>query len=80
MIVDTEVYEKNGATYVVNNIEYGVNTNVQEIIKEFKELNNIQDDSLDVLNIIYEKLLKRKGKPNKLIQGYDYTIKRRRFV
>ena len=80
--VDTKVYQKNGTMYIVNNIEYGVKTNIEAIIDEFNELNHIQDDSLDVLNVIYEKLLKRKGKNpnNNRIQGYDYLLQKRRFT
>lgn len=79
---ETKVYSQNGTMYIVNNIEYGIKTNIEDIMREFKELNNIQDDSLDVLNIIYEKLLKRKGKNPKStrIQGYDYSLQKRKFV
>ena len=58
----TDVYKKGGVTYVVNSVEYGEKANIKEILDYFNELNDIQDDSLDVLEIIYKKLLKRKGK------------------
>ena len=75
---NTNVYTSNGTLYIVNNIEYGIKTNIEEILDEFKELNNIQDNSLDVLNIIYQKLLKKKGlNKNMPIIGYDYSLKRR---
>ena len=75
---NTNVYTSNGTLYIVNNIEYGIKTNIEKILDEFKELNNIQDDSLDVLNIIYQKLLKKKGlNKNMPISGYDYSLKRR---
>ena len=75
---NTSVYTSNGTLYIVNNIEYGIKTNIEEILDEFKELNNIQDNSLDVLNIIYQKLLKKKGlNKNMPINGYDYSLKRR---
>jgi lysozyme len=77
----TEIYQSNGTLYVVNNIEYGIKANIADILKEFNELNDIQDDSLDVLNVIYQKLLKRNGKSkNTKIDGYDYSLKYRRFV
>jgi len=80
--VKSDIYQKNGTMYVVNNIEYGVKTNIESIIEEFKELNNVQDDSLEVLNTIYSKLLKRNGKnPNNIkIKDYDYSLKNRRYT
>jgi len=72
----SEVYNKNGTTYVVNNIEYGVKTNIKEIMDEFELLNQTQDDALDVLNTIYKKVLIKKGKSqNTRINGYDYSLK-----
>ena len=54
---------KLGTTYVKNDINYINIEDMKKILDFFKELNNIQDDSLDVLEVIYEKIRKKKGKP-----------------
>jgi len=52
-----------GTTIVKNDIKHIDPEDMKDILAYFKELNNIQDDSLDVLEVIYEKLRKKKGKP-----------------
>ena len=71
-----EVYDKNGTTYIVNNIEYGMKADIKDIMDEFDELNKVQDEALDVINVIYKKVLYKKGyDANKPVANYDYSIK-----
>ena len=69
-----EVYKKNGTTYIKNNSDFVDKTKIKEILEYFKELNGIQDDSLEVIEIIYEKLRKQKNKSKKLINGNSVNI------
>ena len=54
-----DLYPKSETSYLINNVNITEDIDVKDILKYFKELNDIQDETLDVLEVVYNKLKKR---------------------
>jgi hypothetical protein len=54
-----DLYPKDETSYLINNVNITEDLDVKNILKYFNELNDIQDESLDVLEVLYNKLRKR---------------------